>query len=211
MVLAEGVEHEGHVAAACAVGATHGQGWLFGRPAPLPSEPPAGSRALPTVPRPARAAGTTPFEIIGQVLPVRRATKPLLLALSWHLERQALALGETAILLAAFQTAERFTPRTRARYSRLAGEIAFVAGLGLGLEAEPAPGVRGATLAPEDALEDEWSVVVLAPHFAGALVAVDLGDRGADDERRFDFALTYDRDLVMTAAGSLMRRVLPLA
>lgn len=62
-----------------------------------------------------------------------------------------------------------------------------------------------------EALKDEWSVVVLAPHFAGALVAVDLGDTGPDDERRFDFALTYDRDLVMDAASSLMRRVQPLA
>jgi DICT domain-containing protein len=80
----------------------------------------------------------------------------------------------------------------------------------VGLEAEPAPGVRGATLPEGDALANEWSVVVLAPHFAGALVAVDLGDAGADDERRFDFAVTYDRDLVMTAASSLMSRVHPI-
>ncbi len=83
-------------------------------------------------------------------------------------------------------------------------------GLGVGLGPEPAPGVRGATLAENDALRDEWSVVVLAPHFAGALVAVDLGEIGPEDERRFDFALTYDRDLVITAASSLMRRVLPV-
>jgi hypothetical protein len=29
-------------------------------------------------------------------------------------------------------------------------------------------------------------------------------------ERRFDFALTYDRDLVIEAASALMRRVTPL-
>jgi len=101
--------------------------------------------------------------------------------MSWLLERQALELGETAVLLSAFQTAERFAPGTRERYSNLAESAAFVAALGTGLEGEPARGVRGA-----------------------------IGDCGPDDERRFDFALTYDRDLVMNAASSLMRRVQPL-
>ena len=210
VVLAEGVETAEHLAAARALGATHAQGWRFGRPEPLPSDLAVGMRALPSVPRSSRAAGTTPFEVVGQVLPVRRGTKPLLLALSHNLERQARELGETAIILSAFQTAERFTPKTRVRYAAMAERLGFVAGLGIGLEAEPAPGVRGATLADDDALADEWSVVVLAPHFAGALVAVDLGDQGPDDERRFDFAVTYDRDLVMTAALSLMRRVQPV-
>jgi DICT domain-containing protein len=75
----------------------------------------------------------------------------------------------------------------------------------------PAPGVRGAAIAGDDPLRDEWSVVVLGPHFAGALVAVDLGDDGPDEERRFDFALTYDRDLVVDAGNALMGRIRPLA
>jgi len=157
-----------------------------------------------------QGSGTTPFEVVGQVLSVRRATKPLLLEMSRHLERQARELGETGLLLSAFQTADRFTPKTRRRYAELAERAAFVAGFGIGLPAEPAPGVRGATLADDDALKDEWSVVVMGPHFAGALVAVDLGDVGPDRDRRFDFALTYDRDLVMAAASALMRRVHPL-
>ncbi|CAA9469561.1 MAG: diguanylate cyclase/phosphodiesterase (GGDEF & EAL domains) with PAS/PAC sensor(s) [uncultured Solirubrobacteraceae bacterium] len=211
VVLAEGIETDAHLDTARAIGATYGQGWRFGRPGPLPEVLPTVARALRPVPRPARASGTTPFEVVGQVVPVRRATKPLLLAMSWQLERQALELGETAILLSAFQDAKHFTRRTRDRYAVLASKLGFVTGLGVGIEAEPAPGVRGATLADDDALADEWSVVVLAPHFAGALVAVDLGDTGPEDERRFDFAVTYDRDLVMTAASSLMRRVHPVA
>jgi EAL domain-containing protein (putative c-di-GMP-specific phosphodiesterase class I) len=210
VVLAEGVENDEHLAAAHAVGATHGQGWFFGRPGPLPASPESGAARLPSAVRPARVAGATPLGVVGQKLPTRRGAKPLLLAMSWLLERQALGLGETAVLLSAFQTAERFTPGTRERYSHLAQRAAFVAALGVGLDGEPAPGVRGATLADDDALRDEWSVVVLAPHFAAALVAIDLGDTGPDDERRFDFALTYDRDLVMDAASSLMRRVQPL-
>jgi hypothetical protein len=49
--------------------------------------------------------------------------------------------------------------------------------------------------------------VVLGPHFAGALAAVDLGDTGPDMDRRFGYALTYDRPTVVEAARTLTRRV----
>jgi DICT domain-containing protein len=141
---------------------------------------------------------------------VRRADKRLLLALSLQLEHQAAALGDSALIVSAFQTDERFTPLTRRRYTLLGADAAFVAALGVGMDAEPAPGVRGAALSEDDVLRGEWSVAVLGPHFAAALVAVDLGDTGPEMERRFDFALTYDRDLVVEAASALMRRVQPL-
>lgn len=211
VVLAEGIESAEHLATARSLGASHGQGWRFGRPGPLQADLTEGERVVPGAKSGATAAVSTPFEAVCRVRPVRQATKPLLLEMSWHLERQALALGETAIILSVFQTSERFTPATRKRYAVLAEHLAFVAALGIGMEAEPAAGVRGATLADDDALKDEWSVVVLAPHFAGALVAIDLGDTGPDRQRRFEYAVTYDRNLVTTAVGSLMRRVTPLA
>jgi hypothetical protein len=50
-------------------------------------------------------------------------------------------------------------------------------------------------------------VAVVSPHFAAALVARDLGDAGPDGDRRFDFVLTYDRDLVVDVAACLMSRI----
>ncbi len=47
----------------------------------------------------------------------------------------------------------------------------------------------------------------MSPHFAAALVARDLGDAGPDAERRFDFVLTYDRDLVVDVAACLLSRI----
>ena len=141
---------------------------------------------------------------------VRRGDKRLLIALSLQLEHQAAALGESALIVSAFQSDERFTELTRRRYTLLGADAAFVAALGVGMDVEPAPGVRGSSLEADDPLTGEWSVAVLGPHFAAALVAVDLGDTGPEMERRFDFALTYDRDLVIEAASALMRRVLPL-
>ena len=71
------------------------------------------------------------------------------------------------------------------------------------------PGVRGATLHAADPVRGEWDLVVLAPHFSAALLARDLGDTGPDQERTFEFALTYDRETVARAARALLSRVVP--
>jgi hypothetical protein len=48
---------------------------------------------------------------------------------------------------------------------------------------------------------------VLGPHFGAAFAARDLGDSGPDCGRRFDFAMTHDRELVTKMARSMMRRL----
>jgi len=85
-----------------------------------------------------------------------------------------------------------------------------VGALGSGVSIEPAPGVRGAELHDDDPVRAEWDVVVIGAHFAAAFAARDLGDRGLDSERRFDFALTYERETVVAAARSLMSRIVPV-
>jgi hypothetical protein len=52
---------------------------------------------------------------------------------------------------------------------------------------------------------------VVGPHFAAALTGRDLGDHGPELERRFDFAITYDRDLAVDCARSLFARIAPSA
>jgi DICT domain-containing protein len=75
---------------------------------------------------------------------------------------------------------------------------------------EPALGVRGAALSPRDLLRGEWTVVVVGPHYTGALIAKDLGDSGSDLDRRFLFALTHDNETVLSAARILLNRIDPL-
>jgi DICT domain-containing protein len=113
------------------------------------------------------------------------------------------------VVIASFQEASYFTPETAHRYGKLAEDAALVAALGFGMGPEPAPGVRGVHLAADEALRGEWNVIVLGPHFGAAFVARDLGDGGPDRERRFDFALTHDRELVTEVARSMMRRLAP--
>jgi EAL domain-containing protein (putative c-di-GMP-specific phosphodiesterase class I) len=123
VIVAEGVEEERHLVAARSLGASLAQGWLFGRPGPLPAEP-------------------------------RVVRSPVTLGLS---------------------------PRVTA-----ASPVA---------------------LAPDDEVVGEWDVAVLGPHYAGALVARDVGDPGHDRDRRFEFVLTFDRELVIDVAASLIDRV----
>jgi hypothetical protein len=127
--------------------------------------------------------------------------------MSRHLERQAFELAMPPMLFAAFEDVTHFTAATRLRYRGYALTCPLVAALGVGLPPEPAPGVRGAALSPDDVLAGEWTVVVLSPHFAAALIARDLGDDGPDADRRFEFALTHDRRHVTVAARSLAHRV----
>ena len=72
------------------------------------------------------------------------ATKRLLLAMSHHLEHQALRIGEGAVILSAFQEARNFTKATVRRYETLARGASLVAAFGVGLDDVPAHGVRGA-------------------------------------------------------------------
>jgi hypothetical protein len=208
LLLAEGIETAKQLSVARSLGATLGQGWLFGRPArQLLVERPAAPLVLPA----SRPAGglvpATPFACLRPGAPLRRATKRDLVEISKHLEREAARIGPACAVVSAFQDARNITALTRARYEHLAGQAGLVAALGRGAGARPMAGVRGSDLPDGDPVLREWDLVVVAPHFAGALLARDRGDDVRDPERTFDYALTFDRDTVVRAAHSLLTRL----
>jgi EAL domain-containing protein (putative c-di-GMP-specific phosphodiesterase class I) len=211
LILAEGIETEEHLRRALALGASYGQGWLFGRPGELhPDHAPGGGEEI--FPLRGNAAAMlprerTPFEIVAAKRPLRRADKRLLVELSRSIEHQTGNQGSSTVVMSTFQEERYFTAATAQRYSELAQGSALVAALGVGMGHEPAPGVRGVHIGAAETLRDEWNVIVLGPHYGAAFVARDLGDDLPDPERRFDFALTHDRDLVTEAARSMMRRL----
>lgn len=209
-VLAEGIETEEQLLTALAMGAELGQGWLFGRPGPLPSPVPVTGRGLHLChASDAEDYGSTPFELVAASRTIRRSSKRLMLKISRQLEAQALGAGEATVVLTTFQDSRHFTLATAGRYEQLARTTAFVGVLGADLASTPIAGVRGATLDHDERLAKEWNLVVLGPYLAAALVARDLGDEGPGLDRRFDYALTYDRELVVRLATSLMHRVAP--
>jgi EAL domain-containing protein (putative c-di-GMP-specific phosphodiesterase class I) len=207
-ILAEGIETHAHLEQAMALGATLGQGWYFSRPGPLREFPPI-TRSIGLV-APQSEFVDTPFSLLDHSK-VRIASKGMLLAISRHIEDQGLGLETPPIVLAAFQDSSRFTPATARRYRALAARCPLVVALGAGIGPFDFPGIRGADLATADTLRGEWTVVVVGTHYAGALIARDLGDRGPDLERRFEFALTHDHESVLSAARSLLGRIKPIA
>lgn len=213
-LVAEGIETEQQLEAALGVGATLGQGWLWGRPGALPEA--AGARAASGVRaqerRPAPAG--TPFELIAAQREPREAGVALLSRMSRHLERCARGLGPETVVLASFQEAARFRGPVRARYRAIAGEATLVAALAPQMPVQPAIGVHGAALADEDPLRHEWCVAVVAPHYAAALVAREEGRAEGDGEtprsdahRRFRYVLTHERELAVAVARSLAARL----
>ncbi len=208
-IVAEGIETEEHLLRARAMGASFGQGYFFGRPDALPNPvPPPRPAAIAFRDTPTKIE-KTPFELVAGERDLRRGEKRLLVALSRQLEAEADLLGEETVVLSTFQDVRFFTEETRKRYEQLGHHAALVGALGMGMPPGPALGVRGADLDRTDPLRGEWDVIVMSPSFAGAFVARDLGDTGADPDRRFDFFITYDRELVRSAAVPLLARILP--
>ena len=215
LVLAEGIETEQHRQTALAMGATLGQGWLFGRPGPL-----TGGGMLQAMQEEQRVPflepvqvpdAATPWDIVKGMGRTRTGDKRLLSALARRLEDNALTTSEKPVVLSAFQEESFFTPGVRARYIDLAESLPLVAALGVGMTPAPGGQVRGAAIAPQDSLHGVWAVSVIAPHFAGALVGRDLGDSGPDQDRRFEFVLTYRREVVVQTGQILLQRIAPLS
>lgn len=205
-VVAEGIETPSDLTRALVLGATLGQGWLWG-----PGERRIAATGFCPERFTARAIGpalqATPYELVGARRRVRQAPKRLLIPLSKTMELMALQASVPPVLLAAFEDARFFRPSTARQYTDLAARLPFVAALGVGMPPSPAPGVRGAALSAEDPLAREWTVLVLGAHTCGALIARDCGDVGPDGDREFEFAVSYDRALVTAVAHSLVGRL----
>jgi EAL domain len=75
VVIAEGIETIKHAREAAAAGAIIGQGFLFGYPAPLPSEMPPPTEAIPLRKAQAATGDATPWEVVAPARGARRTTK----------------------------------------------------------------------------------------------------------------------------------------
>jgi EAL domain-containing protein (putative c-di-GMP-specific phosphodiesterase class I) len=206
-VLAEGVETPEQAQYARALGATLGQGYYFGRPSFEPRLAKVTGIPLPifttALPHPWR----TPFDLVSTRRPVRRGTMRLLSAISRELERQAEQGRRSALLIRTFPDSVGSTGHIDTAVDELAGDLAFVAALGVGLPPRLEPGLRGVSIAEDDPLQDTWNVVVISAHFASMLAARRQGGDEIEGEFLYDFVITYDRDVIVECAQALMLRI----
>lgn len=206
-VIAEGIETEDQAQYARALGATLGQGFLFGRPSRDRPEASVSPIPLPiftaSLPHPWR----TPFEMASARRPVRSGTMPLLASITTELERQAAGGHQTSLLISTFPEGNGALTRIETLYDELAETLAFVGALAVGLVPKPGPGVRGVSIGDDDPLRGTWNVVVIGAHFASMLAAREKGPAAAGEVQPFDFVVTYDRDLIIECAQALMLRI----
>ena len=207
IVVAEGIETSRHLATARAAGAMLGQGWLFGRAGPLPSDRSPAQLELPNTSRP-DVNGDTPFQVASRFHAATSGGKRTLLALSRVLEDRGVHASEPTVLLTTFQQARNFDEATRRRYAGIAAEGMLTAVYALGMTEHPVRNVRGCPLAADDPLVGEWTVIVIGGRFAGGLFARQRTG-GSSDQAVFDIVATDDREVVLAAAIPLLRRLAP--
>jgi DICT domain-containing protein len=132
--------------------------------------------------------------------------KSTLVALSKAIEHEALALAAAPIVFGAFQE-ERFYRRVERRYRRLAmhADAAVVfADFPDGVR-HPDGGPVEIPIGVDDALGNEWAVIVDAPGYAACLLAWEqpgvTAPGGPDDaDRRFEAIWTIDPETTRRAA-----------
>ena len=204
-LLAEGIESGEHLEMARMFGADIGQGWLFGRPGPLPDPlpQPGPSVAIDDRKR-STEGGETPHVVVAGKVRTRRVTREHLVLASRLIEQRAAAMPHPPLMFATFQHAQNFTPVTAGVYEQLSQTLPFVAVMATGWDGS-SEGPRRVALDPEDPLEKEWTVGFISP-FSAMLLTARERDEGIE-ERSFDVATTFDRALAIEAADCLMRRL----
>ena len=77
--------------------------------------------------------------------------------------------NRTVVLLATFQHARHLDHAARLRYEQMSTKTIMTAAFAEDMPAAPVPGVRGFTLAHDDPLATEWTVIVIGTQHAAAL------------------------------------------
>jgi EAL domain-containing protein (putative c-di-GMP-specific phosphodiesterase class I) len=209
LIIAEGIETDQHFEQALAWGATLGQGFLFGKPAPLPLDSRTMAWSAPDVSTCGTKHFDTPFDVVAGDPAPRTAHTRTLIAISRHLEEQARNSTDTPMVLTALQDRSHFGRPTRDRYASLAAVCPLVAVFGRDLVPERPANVRTVALAASDPLGAQWVVVTLGPHTAAALIARECAGERTDveEDRQFEFVVTHDRTVITAAAKALLTRV----
>jgi EAL domain-containing protein (putative c-di-GMP-specific phosphodiesterase class I) len=207
VIIAEGVETAKHVVTAQALGATHAQGWHFGRPtARVPDGPTLAGLPITARATAANPDARSPFEVVTEHIAPRSSHRALLVQMSIFLEARARASGDSAVVISTFQHASNVTPGASKRYLDLAEHCALVMihvdGPTPTLDASP---IHVAPITAGDALLQEWDIVVLTADFAAVLVARET-DPSRHAEGVYEFVLSHDRALAVAAARHLIHR-----
>lgn len=202
IVLAEGIETAEQARHARGLGATAGQGYLFGRPASRPQLGDLADTPLPITTAAMPHLWRTPFDLASARHPIRRGTTALLSAISLALEREATCCSHSTLLISSRADVRGLRIRVGTA-EQLSGDVAPATGP----PRARAPGHRITTIADDDPLYGTWTVLAIGPHVAAMLAGRAHGRRSRTLDRQFDFVLTHERDAIIECAQALMLRI----
>jgi EAL domain-containing protein (putative c-di-GMP-specific phosphodiesterase class I) len=206
LLLAEGIETEAHRARAAALGARWGQGYLFGRPAPLDQQ---STHSLDPLPRLASALpiealpGVGPFDLLDGATPMVLAPADWLAAQVMSFCDVATRAPHAGVLLLSLGEPGVVPPGAFRVLDALSDVCALVAVLAVEPPTRRPGTVRVTELAATDPWADQYAAVVLGPRTVRALVA-----RRSPDGR-YEAALTEHPDEVAALARLLLLRIDP--
>lgn len=202
-ILAEGIETAEHLEVARSMGATLGQGWLFGRPGPLPRHVEPSTQALARV-SPRDTARATPFEVLAETEQVHATPADSLTTMSAHIESQAAQTVNPAILVVNLGDGD-LDDGARIRYNRLAGRGINVFIIGKGLAPQPGGRIRAIPLDAGDPLVQERTIL-----FVGSRDACGVFGRRRTAEpssESYDVGTCHNAEQVIEATLTLVNRL----
>lgn len=205
-LVVKGIETVADMRLAHALGATFGQGHHVAEPGPLMAGLHQPRDVVPMIGGWSGApAVASPFELVADRRLKRMAESDMREIGSYFAER-AMGAGSRPLVLVGMgdHVADELAHDPgAAALARLAEQSVLLAAFGVGLPAEPAPGVRGVHLPLHDPLARQPFLVILTEALAFAMVAVH--PVGQDD--LIDVVLTQDPRAVDDIAQHLLRRI----
>lgn len=207
-IIAGGIETPDDVMRARILGASLGQGALWGPASPRWPAQKSGSplRFAPPPHVAPRRPTDTPFSLIARHKATHLATPELLLPLSLAVEASVTQAHLPAILLASVQHVRNIPPSSRDRFQRFSEMLPVVGMLGEGVTQLQIPSAHLTDLDADDPLCREWNVVALGAQGAVALTAREQPAVPGRD-RTYAFTTTRDRATVVAAAATLIARL----
>ena len=212
-ILAEGIETPRHAQLASILGATYGQGFLYGRPGPLPRSVPLVVHPVPLRQHPVPITRTTPFQVLSATLPIQRARQEDLAHIFTHVRATGQNVDDPGVFLTVLESEAQYQ-QLKSSYECAAEHNAFTVCLvanGRSRRSESRFHVE--PLAAGASLGRDLAMIVIRPYYAAALVArpsTRPGTRTSGGEpTEFDYIYTHDRTIVINAGRALLSHLQP--
>ena len=205
-VLAEGIDSEEQLATARAAGATLGQGYLLGEPAPLPAELPNPGRGLRLTSSGGVPDNVVPYQrVTNWRRPSRRARRAGRARRRRCCPPRRPSSASTGLLLAATPDDEPLPPAQLERYVRLARRDRLRRRARRRRRGRRRRASAAARCPTTTRCAGTWTEVALGPGYGACFVA------RREDDGSWRFATSYDHETVVECAVVLMARMPSLA